>query len=148
MLKDTLLVPGRRGAVIDDCVALVDEQVASKSGISGLAIKGAYAVVKAVKPGFIKEVVDRLIDPFVDRLEPFHAAAVAKGGDVIGYFGQHQGEIADALLGVTDEKAQRAQQPVVKKTYDKLRPTAKKHVEAAVPGVARIVARHGATAAA
>jgi hypothetical protein len=148
MLKDQLLVPGRRGAVVDDCVALVDEQVASKSGLSGLALKGAYAVVKAIKPGFVREVVDHLLDDFVTRLEPFHAAAAAKGGEVVAYFGQHQGEIADALLGVTDAKAEHARQQAVKKTYEKLRPTAKKHVEAAVPGVARIVARHGTTAAA
>jgi len=148
MLKDQLLVPGRRGAVIDDCVALVDEQVASKSGLSGLAVKGAYAVVKAIKPGFIREVVDHLLDEFVGRLEPFHAAALAKGPDVVTYFGQHQSEIADALLGVTDSRAEHVKQPAVKKTYERLRPTAKKHVEVAVPGVARIVARHGATAAA
>lgn len=148
MLKDQLLVPGRRGAVIDDCVALVDEQVAGKSGLSGLAVKGAYAVVKAIKPGFIREVVDHLLDEFVARLEPFHAAALAHGTDVVGHFAQHQSEIADALLGVTDARAAHVKQPAVKKTYDKLRPTAKKHVEAAVPGVARIVARHGATAAA
>jgi hypothetical protein len=148
MLKDQLLIPGRRGAVVDDCVALVDEQVASKSGLSGLAVKGAYAVVKAVKPGFIREVVDHLLDEFVSRLEPFHAAAVDKGGDVVAYFGQHQSEIADALLGVTDARAEHVKQPAVKKTYEKLRPTAKKHVEGAVPGVARILARHGATAAA
>lgn len=148
MLKDQLLVPGRRGAVIDDCVALVDEQVAGKSGLSGLAVKGAYAVVKAIKPGFIREVVDHLLDEFVARLEPFHAAALAHGTDVVGHFAQHQSEIADALLGVTDARAAHVKQPAVKKTYDKLRPTAKKHVEAAVPGVARIVARHGSTVAA
>ena len=148
MLKDTLLVPGRRGAVIDDCVALIDEQVAEKSGLTGLAIKGAFAVVKAIKPGFVREVVDHLLDTFVDKLEPFHAAALAKGADVAEHFKQNQGAIADALLSVTDAKAESARQQGVRKAYDKLRPTAKKHVEAAVPGVGRIVARHATTAAA
>ena len=54
-LAEVLLVPGKRPKVVDDCVRIVDEEVDSKGGLSGLAIKGAYALVKAVKPGFITE---------------------------------------------------------------------------------------------
>ena len=36
----------------------------------------------------------------------------------------------------------------LKKTYEKLRPTAKKHVEEAVPGIARLIEKHSAKVAA
>lgn len=148
MLKDQILLPGRRGAVVDDCVALVDEQVAAKSGLSGLAIKGAYAVVKAVKPGFIREAVDHLLDEFVERLEPYYQAATSARQDVPSYFDAHAAEIANGLLGVTDARAARAHNATVKKTYEKLRPTGQKHVESAVPSIGKLIARHASTAAA
>ena len=50
-LTDMLLVPGNRPKVIADCVQLINEEVDSKGGLTGLAVKGAYALVKAVKPG-------------------------------------------------------------------------------------------------
>jgi hypothetical protein len=147
MLKDQLLVPARRGAVIADCVTLIEDQVAAKGGLSGLAIKGAYAVVKAVKPGFVRDAVDHLLDEFVARLEPFHEAALAAKQDVAAYFAGHPAEIANGLLGVTDARAERARNPTVKKAYERLRPTAQKHVETAVPAVGKLVARHVATTA-
>jgi hypothetical protein len=49
--------------------------------------------------------------------------------------------VADALLGITDAKAQRAS-GVVRKTYDSLRGSAKKNVEAAVPRLGRLVEKH------
>ncbi|MEZ4270328.1 MAG: hypothetical protein R3C68_02465 [Myxococcota bacterium] len=71
-LKDKLL-GSSRPAVLQDCEALIEAEVASKAGLSGLAVKGAYAIVRKIKPGMIREAVDRLIDSFVDRLEPLYA---------------------------------------------------------------------------
>jgi hypothetical protein len=147
-LSETLLVPGNRQKVIDDCVRLIDEEVASKGGISGLAIKASYAVVKAVKPGFIPESVDHMLDDFVARLEPFYVEAQQKNEPVAPYMSARADAVADALLTISDSRATRAKNQVVKKAYEKLRPTAKKHVEAAVPRVGRLVAKHTAAPAA
>ena len=76
-LTDMLLAPGNRPKVIADCTQLINEEVDSKGGLTGLAVKGAYALVKAVKPGFINEAVDHMLDDFVKRLEPFFAWASA-----------------------------------------------------------------------
>ena len=56
-------------------------------------------------------------------------------------------EVADALLAISDERAQRAKNQSLRKAYEKLRPTGKKHVEAAVPRVGRLVAKYGTAAA-
>jgi hypothetical protein len=50
--------------------------------------------------------------------------------------------VADALLAITDTRAARAKNQMVKKTYEKLREGAKKHVEAAVPRLGEMFARH------
>ena len=121
-LKEILLVPGNRPKVVADCVSLVQEEVDSKGGLSGLAIKAAYAVVKAVKPGFITEAIDHMLDDFVDRLEPFWADAQAKNEPVGALMNARAGEVADALLSISDARAARAKNQGVKKAYEKMRP--------------------------
>ena len=63
------------------------------------------------------------------------------------YLASRAGEAADALLGITDERATRAKNMSVKKAYDKLRPTAKKHVEAAIPRVSQMIEKNTADVA-
>ena len=146
-LKEILSRPGTRPQVIRDCEQVIEEEVASK-GLAGIPIKAAFAVVKAIKPGFIPEVIDGLLDDFADRLDPMYQAAKAKNDPVTVYFNARAGEAAEALLGITDQRAQRAKNQMIKTAYEKLRPMAKKHTEAAIPRVARLIAKHEAAAAA
>jgi len=144
-----LTEPSRRKAVIADCALLIDEEVSKKGGLSGIAIKGAFAVVKAVKPGFIPDAVDHMLDDFATRLDPFYQShRQAAGRSLPSHFVEHSGAIAEALLGITDQRAQRAHNQSVKKTYEKLRPSAKKHVEEAVPGIAKLIEKYSAKVAA
>lgn len=146
-LKEILARPGTRPQVIADCERVIEEEVASK-GLMGLPIKAAYAVVKAVKPGFIPEVIDHMLDDFCDRLDPLYQSAKSKNEPVGAYFNARPGEVAEALLAITDGRAQRAKNQAIKAAYEKLRPTGKKHVEAAVPRISRLVAKHDAAEAA
>ena len=142
LLADT----SKRPRLLTDCERLIEDEVASKSGLTGLAIKGAYKVVCAVKPGVIREAMDGLLDDFVKRLEPFYAQHRDMGGNDPKQFGEymskHRGEVADALLGITDDRAKRARNTTLKGAYDKLRPQAKKHVEEAIPRVGRTLSAH------
>ena len=101
-------------------------------------------MVKALKPGMIRESVDALLDEFVARLEPFYAQyhSSKDGSSLADNFGNRSGEIADALLGITDERAQRSRNATLKKAYEKLRPQGKKHVQEAVPRIGRLIERH------
>ena len=146
-LSDVLLAPGSRKAVIADCVKLIEEEVDSKGGLTGLAVKGAFALVKAVKPGFVSEAVDHMLDDFVKRLEPFHAAAQSRGEPTGPAMNARASEVADALLSISDERAQRSKNQTLKKAYEKLRPAGKKHVEAAVPRIGRLITKYTASAA-
>jgi len=146
-LTDILLVPGNRPKVIADCVQLINEEVDSKGGLTGLAVKGAYAIVKAIKPGFINEAVDHMLDDFVKRLEPFWADAQAKNEPVGPVFNARAPQVADALLAISDERAARSANQNLKKAYEKLRPTGKKHVEQAVPRVGRLIQKYETLAA-
>ena len=143
-LKDVLLQPGTRPQIVTECEQLLDEEVASKGGLSGLAVKGAFKMVKTVKPGMIREAIDGLLDDFVGRMEPFYAQwqAAPAGKTVADYFATHGNDVADALLGITDERAARSKHGTLKKAYDSLRPQGKKHVQEAMPRVGRLIQRH------
>lgn len=146
-LPEILTAAGKRAAVIQDCVHLIEDEVKKKGGLSGIAIKGAFATVKAVKPGFLAEAVDHLLDDFATRLDPFYQSSKqAQGKSLPDHFNGQSASIADALLGITDDRAKRAKNASVKTVYEKLRPMAKKHVEEAVPGIGRLVERHTAAA--
>jgi hypothetical protein len=135
----------KRPVLLDDCVRLIDDEVASKGGLSGLAIKGGYKVVTSLKPGMVRESMDSLLDDFVRRLDPFFAAHMGGGGaaaDFSALLSAKKADVANALLGITDDRARRAQNPTLKSVYDKLRPQAHKHVEEAVPRVGRTLQRH------
>ena len=72
-LKARLLDSDRRGAVVEDLNGLVDAEVANKSGLSGGIVKTGYGALKKVKPGIVPEAIDKMLDEFVDQLEPFWA---------------------------------------------------------------------------
>ena len=143
-LRDVLLSdPSRRPLLINDCVQLIDTEVASKRGVSGLAVKAGFKVVKSVKPGFIRQVVDMLFDDFMAEVEPFYERWSAdKSGTFSAALVRQKSTVASALLQVTDRKAQRAQTRSVKKAYEKLRPKAMNHVEDAIPGMGRILDKY------
>ena len=142
MLKDLLGDPQNRSRVIHDCVDLIDAEVKDKGGLSGMAIKAGYAVVNGIKPTFVAEAVDHLLDEFSAALDPTYQAAKSAGRPVAAYFVEQKSQVADALLAITDAKSKRAKTPAVVKTYEKLRGTAKQHVEAAVPRLGKLVEKY------
>ncbi|MGH3715624.1 MAG: DUF6918 family protein [Micromonosporaceae bacterium] len=143
-LQDILLAPERRPAVVDDCQQLIDTEVASKDGASGLLVKTSYKIVKAVRPDMIRHASDSLLADFVPRLEPFYAdfQAEGNGSSLKEYFAGRSDAISEALLGVTDDRANRTTRVTLKKAYDRLRPQAKEHVTAALPGLSTLIEKH------
>jgi hypothetical protein len=137
----------RRQTVITDAARVLDAEVASKGGLTGIAIKGAYAVVKGISPSFIQETIDHLLDDFLDALDPLYQESVAQQASAQSHVVTHRGRMAEALLAITDRRAVNAR-PVLKKTYEKLRPLAKAQVEAAAPRVGELLERHTGAAAA
>lgn len=141
-LTDVLNDEAQRASIIEDVVRLVDGEVGRQRGLSGVAVKAGYKLVQGVKPGFVRNVVEALLPEFAEALDPIREQAIAQGQTVPGYFQTHATEIAEALLAVTDAKAQRSQHGSVKGAYSKLRGSARKNVEAAVPGLGAIVERY------
>jgi hypothetical protein len=141
-LNDVLSDDATRASIIDDVCGLVDDEVAKQRGISGVAVKASYKLVQGVKPGFVRSVVRVLLPDFATVLEPICEKAATPGHSVGSYFSAHTPEVADALLSVTDGRAQNSEHRAVRGAYSKLRGSARKNVESAVPGLGRIIEKY------
>ena len=140
-LVEVLQDPSKKSAVVRDGVALIESEVARKRGLRAMALKAGYKSVKAIKPGIISTMLGKLLPDFAPALDP-HYATARESGDVGRHFRDNAAVIAEALLGVTDEKAKRAENRVMLRVYKSLRGQARAHVEEAVPGLAQLVQTH------
>lgn len=142
-LSEVIKDRAKRKAIVDDGERLLDQEVADKSGVSGLAVKAGFKVIKGIRPGMIPMALDGLLDDFSARVDPFYEAFKASGEkDIRAYFTRRGAEIANALLAITDGRAERTDHKALRTAYYQLRPQAEKHVIAAMPRVADMIRRH------
>jgi hypothetical protein len=139
-LEALLLTPDTKPHVIADCLTLIDQEVAAKSGVSGTAVKLAYKAADTFAPGYLRAKVEELVPDMVATLEPFWADFAASGAGEFGdYLVKRGDEVAEALLSVTDSRATACDKPVILKAYRTVRGGAAKHVVAALPALGSLV---------
>ncbi len=127
-----------RTKVVDECVDLIEAQVKTK----GFMIKSAYATIKAVKKRFVPEVVDALLDDWLNKVQPHYDRwDAAKPGTFSDYIISRSDDVAEDLLSVTDVRAERSSHTTAKKMYARMRDSAKKNVVEAIPDLARLIER-------
>jgi uncharacterized protein DUF6918 len=142
-LQDILLTPENKPHVIDDCLTLIDQEVKGKSGVSGTAVKLAYKTANAFASGYLRGMVELLAPDMIIELEPFWADFTASGaGDFGDYLVKHGDEVSDALLSVTDRRAETSTRPTILKAYKTVRGGASKHVTAALPALGALVQKY------
>lgn len=143
-LVERIGVEPQRPKVVEDVVHLIDAQVKAKGGLSGMAIKGAYATIKTIKRGFVPSVVEALLDDWLGKLQPHHDkwAAAGASGKFSEFVIARSDDVAEDLLQVTDERAAKTSHTTAKKAYEKMRGGAKKNVIDAIPELARLIEKH------
>ncbi|MBF2065720.1 MAG: hypothetical protein IGS39_15045 [Calothrix sp. C42_A2020_038] len=141
VLSDGLANPEKKAMLVDDCCNMIETQLASKSGISGMALKAAFGALKGIKPGYIQGVVEQLLPQCFDAIDPIWNEGVQHGNPV-EHMVSSRSRTADALLSVTDERVKNSSRQIVRGTYEKLRGSAKKHVEEAVPDFANVIDKY------
>ena len=142
-LQEMLLRPEVEPQVTSDTLALVDSELASKSGISGTAVKVAFKAVTAFAPGYYQETVHGMIPNMVYQLAPFWADFQVSGGADFGdYLSKRGDEVSEALLAVTDEMAGASGRAPVVKAYKAVRGGAGKHIQAALPNLGAMIQKY------
>jgi hypothetical protein len=142
-LHEILLAPGTQPAVVADCQTLIDQEVASKSGISGTAVKLAYKTANTFAAGYLQHTVESLLPDLVTELEPFWADYTTSGAAGFGdYLAKRGDEVSEALLSVSDARAEISSRPVIIKAYRTVRGGAAKNITAALPAVGALVEKY------
>ena len=145
-LHEILLAPEVQPRVVADCNALIQHEVAEKSGVSGAALKLAYKTAATFAPGHVRHILETLLPKMADNLQPFWADFNASGGADFGdYLTKRGDEVAESLLAITDASAKApTARPVIVKAYGTVRGHAAKHVVAALPRLGALVQSHAA----
>lgn len=142
-LSESLLKTDRRPQVVHDLAKVIDAEVKSKKGMAGMAVKAGYVAVRKVSPTVTTSATDRMLPDFATALDPFWDHFVASGEQDFGSFlAARSGEVSDALLKVTDERAARTEREPLKRAYGGLRGKAKDHVIAALPSIGSTLQQH------
>jgi hypothetical protein len=142
-LQDILLAPDTQPHVVDDCQKLIEEEISTKSGVSGTAVKVAYKTAHSFAPGYLRSKVEQLVPEMVIQLEPFWADFSASGSSGFGdYLVKRGDEVSEALLAVTDAHAGHSDRPMIVKAYNAVRGGAAKHVVAALPSLGSLVQQY------
>ena len=142
-LQEILLAPDTKPHVVADCLTLIEQEVAGKSGISGTAVKLAYKTVKTFAKGYLQDRVEEQLPELVAQLEPYWADFNASGASGFGdYLAKRSDEVSEALLSVTDARAKTSERPVIIKAYGTVRGGAAKHITAALPAVGALVEKY------
>jgi hypothetical protein len=96
-------------------------------------------------PGHIRYMVESLLPKMVENLQPFWADFQSSGSSEFGdYLVKRGDEVSEALLTVTDARAEASGRPTVVRAYRSVRGGASKHVEAALPQVGEMVMKYAA----
>jgi hypothetical protein len=142
-LKEILLAPDTQPQVVTDCLALIDQEVSEKSGVSGTAVKLAYKTAATFASGYLRNTVERLLPDIVNALQPYWADFNASGGSDFGdYLAKRGDEVSESLLAVSDDHSTRSQRPVILKAYQAVRASAGRHIQAALPQVGKLVVKY------
>ena len=87
--------------------------------------------------------VELLAPDMIIELEPFWADFTASGaGDFGDYLVKHGDAVSEALLSVTDRRAETSTRPTILKAYKTVRGGASKHVTAALPALGALVQKY------
>ncbi|MGI9008664.1 MAG: DUF6918 family protein [Streptosporangiaceae bacterium] len=142
-LPELLLAPHTRPQVVTDCCALIEQQVAEMSGISGTAVKLAHRAVVAFAPGHVRYIIETLLPQMADQLQPYwEEFRLAGGSDFGDYLSKRGDEVAEALLSVTDARAAASRRPVIIRAYKSVRSHAGPHIRAALPALGAMVHKY------
>jgi len=144
-LAEKVKDPEVHEAVIQDSILVLDEEVAKKSGVTGLGFKAAYKLLKSLKKGkALRVVLEALMPDFLEKLDPYFERyeQEGEGKSWSEFIAPHYEAISDEFLAVTDAKAAKSDSSRIRKTYGKLRPKARKEVIASMPGLAKMMDKY------
>ncbi len=133
VLNRLLTDPAVQPKAVAALAQVVESEVQNRSGISGVAVKAGYKAVTALKPGLVEHAIERMLPDFADRLDPFWESRGTR--PFSEQLAANSDAAAEALLAVSDQRAEKPDNAAFARVYKTVRPKAKGMVEQALPQV-------------
>src|ERR1700744_5923737 len=97
-LADIVLTVQNKDPLVAGCVQLVENRVASRGGLRGIALKTGLAMLKGARPGSLPRRMQARLPDFVAALEPLYQAWLGAGsGDFGDFLQRHSARTVQAL---------------------------------------------------
>lgn len=142
-LRNILLAPEKKDAVIADLARLLEGAVANRGGLTGMALKTGLAMLKSGKPDVLERGATRMLPEFAAQLQPLFERFQKEGGaDFAGFLNKNSGETTTVLARTIDKLMSTSQNATAKSLYAKFRSGADKDIAAMVPEVGRLVQKY------
>lgn len=140
-LRDTLTDPSRKTAVVTDLSSLIEGEVATMGGLSGIAAKTAFAAVKKKDATIVSRAAGAYLGPLADALGPHWDSFKATGGSDFGAYLTSNSAAVNASLRDT-LKAEAPTSGSARGMYEKFEPQILKVMAGALPRLGAMVQKH------
>lgn len=140
-LSEKLLQPAVRPAVAKDLAATIDSEVSGKKGLSGAAIKTAYAGAK--KKVDVPSALSDNLDQIVAIFDPYWDAFGGQG-DFGAYLKGRGDEVSADILKIADAHANSTSRDQIAKVYGTFRGKAADMIKDALPAIGATLQKHAA----
>lgn len=104
-LRQTLTAPETKPAVVTELATLIEDEIASMKGLSGVAVKTAFKAAKAGKPDIVRRGSNAYLGTLADTLDPFWSRFTATDGQDFGsYLQANEAEVKEAFLVTAEQE--------------------------------------------
>lgn len=130
-------------ALVADLAQALEAHIASKSGLSGAAMKLGYAALRSAKPDIASRAAQRLLPDIAQALDPLYAEfAQARAADFGGFLTQHGQRASSVVLGAVDARMGSINNSAAKTIYQRFRGSAGDELQKLLPVFGRILNAH------
>lgn len=138
-LAGRLFLPEIYPRFVDDCSALILSEVEQK----GSVWRATFKMARKLKPNIVERTVRELLPEFVCAIEPCYADYRAQNAlSFRDYLVAHEATVAEAIISVSDKRAERIHSRTLRSGYDRLRGRAYREIIGAMPEIANTLARY------
>ena len=142
-LSDILLGNANLDALHRELGQLLEQQVKSKSGLSGMAMKAAFAALRARKPDIAERAAKSLLPDFAKALDPIHAEFKrSKASDFGSYLQQHGAPAAQRMTEIIDARISSSPNKAAKAFYQRFKGSLQTETEQLMPALGALLTRH------
>ncbi|WP_029890352.1 DUF6918 family protein [Polycyclovorans algicola] len=142
-LTEILLASPKREALIAGGAALLEKAIADRSGLTGMAYRTGYAMIKAAKPGAARRASNELMPGFAEALNPLFQQHLQQGGTAETFGSamlRHADEAISGMIAVADRRVE-GSSDLIRKTYARFRGNAESEVARILPDFAKLIDR-------